>query len=474
MSKTTSIKKSNIGVQHQSGKAGLIRYYQRHGLTYIRAAHNSVVTNPRTSAQMKHRLQFASLTQLWRVFNGNLKGSFTRKAVNQSDFNGFIAANKAQGCYFTKDQLFHMPSVAMPVQISDGNITSIAIEMVEDANGNKKLETNLSLGTLVIDATTTVADFSKAIVGANTDVEFGDELVFISALQGTKKTVGVGGAYVVVPTVKTAFHRVLLSKTDTRTLHSVVTSDAFQTVNGVLGTINSLPDGGFVYMLSRRDKNNNLCVSSQVLICNNDLTIGTYTSEVQFEKAANTYGTSEDLYIDPGTIATSMASGSITYYTLAVSVASGSEGKGTVSGGGSYAAGSDATIVATPATGKRFVQWSDGNTSASRTITITGDLSLTAEFADNTVADPTLKVQASPSNAGTVQINDLTAGATCQSTFAAGTVVTLKAVPATGCTFSGWSDGNTSAERSYTVSASAVVTATFVDPNASEEGEGGN
>lgn len=63
-----------------------------------------------------------------------------------------------------------------------------------------------------------------------------------------------------------------------------------------------------------------------------------------------------------------------------LTVTSGDPTKGSVTGGGSYAQGSTTTITATPASGYEFSSWSDGNTSASRTITVTGNLSLTATF----------------------------------------------------------------------------------------------
>ena len=53
---------------------------------------------------------------------------------------------------------------------------------------------------------------------------------------------------------------------------------------------------------------------------------------------------------------------------------------GTVSGGGSYAAGATATLTATPNMGYHFVQWQDGNTQNPRTITVTGDATYTATF----------------------------------------------------------------------------------------------
>ena len=53
---------------------------------------------------------------------------------------------------------------------------------------------------------------------------------------------------------------------------------------------------------------------------------------------------------------------------------------GSVTGGGEYAYGTSATIEAVPAEGYRFVQWSDGNTDNPRTVVVTDNLTLTAEF----------------------------------------------------------------------------------------------
>lgn len=81
---------------------------------------------------------------------------------------------------------------------------------------------------------------------------------------------------------------------------------------------------------------------------------------------------------------TTKVTGNITYYavwqinnyTLTVTAGTG----GTVSGGGTYNYGATATLKATPSAGYHFVKWSDGNTNASRTVTVTGNATYTATF----------------------------------------------------------------------------------------------
>ncbi len=53
---------------------------------------------------------------------------------------------------------------------------------------------------------------------------------------------------------------------------------------------------------------------------------------------------------------------------------------GTVTGSGTYNNGANATLVATPALGCRFVQWNDGDTNATRTVVVTSDSTFTATF----------------------------------------------------------------------------------------------
>lgn len=69
-------------------------------------------------------------------------------------------------------------------------------------------------------------------------------------------------------------------------------------------------------------------------------------------------------------------------YTISVSAGTG----GTVTGGGTFEQGRTVTIKATPNSGYRFVKWSDGNTSASRIVTVSGNATYTAVFEKLTYA----------------------------------------------------------------------------------------
>ena len=70
--------------------------------------------------------------------------------------------------------------------------------------------------------------------------------------------------------------------------------------------------------------------------------------------------------------------------SVTLTVTSNNTSYGTVSGGGTYKYNTSVTLTATPKTGYHFVQWSDGNKNASRTVTATANATYTATFAINT------------------------------------------------------------------------------------------
>ena len=111
-----------------------------------------------------------------------------------------------------------------------------------------------------------------------------------------------------------------------------------------------------------------------------------------------------------------------------------------------------AYFSAVPATGYHFTQWSDGNTDNPRTLTLTKDMTLTAQFAIDrytvTVASAN-EAQGTAAGGKTADYN---------------TTVEISATAATGYHFVQWSDGNTDNPRTVTVTADATYTAQFA-PN---------
>ncbi|MCQ2261438.1 MAG: hypothetical protein MJZ77_08630, partial [Bacteroidales bacterium] len=116
---------------------------------------------------------------------------------------------------------------------------------------------------------------------------------------------------------------------------------------------------------------------------------------------------------------------------------------------------STVTISATAYSGYHFTQWSDGNTQNPRTITVTGNATYTAYFAQDETQSYTINVVAANQNMGTT---------TGSGTYTAGSTITIAAVPYTGYYFTQWSDGNTQNPRTITVTCDATYVANFA-PN---------
>ena len=133
----------------------------------------------------------------------------------------------------------------------------------------------------------------------------------------------------------------------------------------------------------------------------------------------------------------------------------GEGGSVTNAGQNNVVPGGSISSTATPKTGYKFVRWSDGKTTATRTDSnVHADATYTATFEALPAEKVTLTYIAG--SGGTIS------GTTTQTIDkgASGTAVT--AVPNTGYKFVKWSDGKTTATRTDTnVQASATYTATF-------------
>ena len=122
---------------------------------------------------------------------------------------------------------------------------------------------------------------------------------------------------------------------------------------------------------------------------------------------------------------------------------------GSVNGGGTYPYSQTVTCTATPVAHYHFVQWNDGNTSNPRTLILTENMALTAEFAPDLHS---VTVLSNNSNWG---------GATGSGQYAYGSIDTLRATPYTNYIFQQWNDGNSENPRYITVTNDTMFTAQF-------------
>lgn len=145
--------------------------------------------------------------------------------------------------------------------------------------------------------------------------------------------------------------------------------------------------------------------------------------------------------------ATYTAQFAINSYTLTVQ--SSNPAIGTTSGSGSYNYLTPVTITALPNVGYHFVQWSDGNTTNPRLVSVTANATYTAQFAINSYA------------VGVTSNNSTMGYVSGSGTYNHNSTATLTATAYYGYHFVQWQDGNTQNPRSVTVTDSAQYTAQF-------------
>jgi len=143
----------------------------------------------------------------------------------------------------------------------------------------------------------------------------------------------------------------------------------------------------------------------------------------------------------------------IVKYIITLSAGEG----GTVSTtGGEYEAGQTVSVTATPQGEYLFKDWSDGNTNATRTITVSSNSTLTANF-EKKKYPLTVNIEGE----GEVLEEIVNAGRTTD--YDSGTTVKLTAVPSEGWEFAGWTGAieSTELEVQLLVSESKTLSATF-------------
>ena len=139
-------------------------------------------------------------------------------------------------------------------------------------------------------------------------------------------------------------------------------------------------------------------------------------------------------------------------YTVTVNVNNAAMGSVTGAPTAPVAEGTTVTLVAVANAGHRFVDWSNGLTNDTITITVNSDTTLTANF--EAIPTYTVTTVVNPANSGSITGAPTTA-------VLEGSEVVLTAVPAAGYHFVNWSNGSTTATIQVTVTSDTTLTANF-------------
>lgn len=281
-----------------SGKIGELIFAQTKNGTVVYEAPVKRKTPRRSEQQMSTRTQWANLGAMYMMFDGTLKRGFEGLPTNMSVYNAFMQANLGVvKVYITKTMRMNGGCVLAPYQITRGSLVSISMTL----NGSGILVSGLALGSLVISATTTVGEFSQAIIANNAGWQVGDQLTFFLGKQTIDPVTNI-------PRATLTPHKIVLDPVDETTLWTVSGQEGFQSVQGstvqgsgfFLGMNGVLVAGAAAWVHSRETGTGGLKVSTQFFYVENAALANYQTSEALIA-SANSYGgiNSSEVYLQP-------------------------------------------------------------------------------------------------------------------------------------------------------------------------------
>ena len=209
-------------IKKMTGSAGQLTFKTVNGQTVVSEKVTNV-KNSRTAGQQRQRMKWVNVIHMYSGIAPLLKNGFEKKMAQQSDYNMFVKLNNsAAPVYLTKTDADGGACIAAPYQITQGSLPSIVI-----SGEGAEAKTDIALGELSIDASTTVAEFSKAVVDSNPDYDYGDQLSFYNVLQRVN-------AETHIPYCNFSASYVVLDKDSAVKLWDLVNKAGFASVDGML------------------------------------------------------------------------------------------------------------------------------------------------------------------------------------------------------------------------------------------------
>ena len=272
-------------IKKMTGSAGQLTFKTVNGQTVV-SEKVTVVKNARTAGQQRQRMKWVNIVRMYSGIAPLLKNGFEKKMAQQSDYNMFVRLNSAASpVYLTKSEADGGGCIAAPYQITQGSLPSIVI-----TGEGAEAQTDIALGSLTISASTTVAEFAKAVVDNNADFDYGDQISFYDVLQRVN-------AETQIPYCQFSASYVVLDKNSAVKLLDQVNKAGFASVGGVLAHGEDEGDGVFAWVHSRYDGGKTR-VSTQFLINNNSL-LDDYRSDDAYAEACKSYGGVSTVFLQP-------------------------------------------------------------------------------------------------------------------------------------------------------------------------------
>lgn len=250
------------------------------------------VKNPKTPAQMGQRVKWANLVAFYRANAGWMPKAFENKKATQSDYNKFMSLNAANSrIYLTKEQARQGACVVDSYRVSDGTLQPVDI-----FPSAKDWVTNLYLtGLDKLDATTTLAAFSKALLSSNAGLRSGDQVSFIRVTQLFNNTTDI-------PYVQVRAYELLINEQGSGLVKDFWPIELIglgkEQETPALLVKNNNKQGGFAIIVSRTQGGRVLVSPSQITQVNMADVINQYSSSAALQAAIDSYGRGDEVFLD--------------------------------------------------------------------------------------------------------------------------------------------------------------------------------
>lgn len=277
------------------GKIGGIVFTEVAGVGTVGREYVAKPSNPKSYAQQVRRVMLSNLVNAYKAGEGWMKAAFETKKAGQSDYNRFVSLNLNRSrIALTKEQAANGSCVIAQYDVSEGTLPSIVLNKM----GDRQWSTNIALGTLQIDANTTVAEFSEAVISNNAHILAGMQITYVSYMQTIDDVTGF-------PRVICTPYELTLDVNSQELLNDYLpvsfAAASIGSQSKFLGTGATLADGAFAYILSSR-VGGKIKVSSQRLQLVMNSIYREYARDAQVQLAVQSYGASADALLAPGSV----------------------------------------------------------------------------------------------------------------------------------------------------------------------------
>lgn len=255
------------------------------------------VINTRTTAQMKQRTQLNNLVACYRVLKPAIEMGFENKASNQSNYNAFVGKNMNVGTlvFNDKDSVKAGVTIVAPYQITSGTLSPVVMQ-----GAAPNAITNIALGALAIGPTTTIGQFSSAILANNPQIVSGMQLSYISMVQRVDTEVIPPASIALIPRAYVEKYEITLNVENAALLSDSFPARALGVTDGFLSHVADSLLGGYTWVWSQK-VGTLIKVSSQRLNVTSLSTLADYVGSAAQTRAGSSYNAVNGAFLDPNT-----------------------------------------------------------------------------------------------------------------------------------------------------------------------------